>query len=96
MAGREDGENFDLLVFQRRADATAEYPGRTAPSSTLSLSPAPVRLTDSQNQLVWPSFFFFFFFFFFSFFFFFFFAAFSLCALPLSPGVNLRRREKKT
>lgn len=43
---------------------------------------APVRLADSQNQSVWPCFFS---------------SAFSPCVLLLLlPGVNLRRREKKT
>lgn len=43
---------------------------------------APVRLADSQNQSVWPCFFS---------------SAFPPCVLLLLlPGVNLRRREKKT
>ncbi len=81
-----------------------DYNTHTAPRtlSTLSLSAAPVRLTDSQNQLVWPSSFF---------------PSCLLGCAPLPPppppppppplppplllllllpGVNLRRREKKT
>lgn len=80
------GKHLCLFLFKvAHLLAWAPPPSRSRlhyPGGTAPLSAAPVRLADSQNQSVWPCFFS---------------PAFPLCVLLLLlPGVNLRRREKKT